>query len=238
MGAHEEARRRLVAQYDAIPAGAPVRLAKRTSNLFRPRDAAAAPGLDVSGLDQVLRVDPQARTADVQAMTTYEHLVDATLAHGLMPTVVPQLKTITIGGAVTGLGIESTSFRNGLPHESVLEAEVMTGDGRIVVATPGGEHDDLFRGLPNSYGTLGYVLRLRIELEPTKPYVSLRHMPFRDASAAVEAIREITANRSYDGVPVDFCDGTAFAPDEIYLTLGQFTDAAPYGVSDYTGRHI
>ena len=78
----------------------------------------------------MLSVDPVARTADVQAMTTYEHLVDATLAHGLMPTVVPQLKTITIGGAVTGLGIESSSFRDGLPHESVRELEVLTGDGR------------------------------------------------------------------------------------------------------------
>ena len=106
-----------------------MRLAKRTSNLFRPRDRTAAPGLDVSGLDSVLSVDPVARTADVQAMTTYEKLVDATLAHGLMPTVVPQLKTITIGGAVTGLGIESSSFRSGLPHESVREIEVLTGDG-------------------------------------------------------------------------------------------------------------
>ncbi len=35
---HAEARERLLAQYAAIPAGAPVRLAKRTSNLFRPRD--------------------------------------------------------------------------------------------------------------------------------------------------------------------------------------------------------
>ena len=40
---------------------------------------------------------------------------------GSCPLVVPQLRTITLGGAVTGLGIESTSFRNGLPHESVLE---------------------------------------------------------------------------------------------------------------------
>ena len=95
-------------------------------------------------------------------MTTYEHLVDATLPHGLMPTVVPQLKTITLGGAVTGLGIESTSFRNGLPHESVREIEVLTGAGEVVVATPGrAEHADLFRAFPNSYGTLGYALRLR-----------------------------------------------------------------------------
>ena len=33
-----------------------------------------------------------------------EALVDATLPHGLIPLVVPQLRTITLGGAVTGLG--------------------------------------------------------------------------------------------------------------------------------------
>ena len=133
---HREAVRRLQASYDAIPPGSPVRLAKRTSNLFRPREAIAAPGLDVSGLDGVVQVDPVARTADVQGMCTYEDLVDATLPHGLIPLVVPQLRTITLGGAVTGLGIESTSFRSGLPHESVLEMDVFTGAGEVVTATP------------------------------------------------------------------------------------------------------
>ena len=99
-------------------------------------------------------------------MCTYEHLVDATLPHGLMPLVVPQLRTITLGGAVTGLGIESSSFRNGLPHESVLEMDILTGDGQIVTATPDNEHADLFAAFPNSYGSLGYAVRLRIELEP------------------------------------------------------------------------
>ena len=132
---HREAVRRLQASYDAIPHGSPVRLAKRTSNLFRPREAIATPGLDVSGLDGVVEVDPVARTADVQGMCTYEHLVDATLPHGLIPLVVPQLRTITLGGAVTGLGIESTSFRSGLPHESVLEMDVFTGAGDVVTAT-------------------------------------------------------------------------------------------------------
>ena len=54
-----------------------------------------------------------------------------------MPLVVPQLKTITLGGAVTGLGIESTSLRSGMPHESVTEMEILTGDGRVVTAAPG-----------------------------------------------------------------------------------------------------
>ena len=237
MVAHEDARRRLVAQYDAIPAGSPVRLAKRTSNLFRPRDRTATPGLDVSGLDTVLSVDPVTRTADVQAMTTYEHLVDATLAHGLMPTVVPQLKTITIGGAVTGLGIESSSFRAGLPHESVRELEVLTGAGEVVVARPDGPDADLFRTFPNSYGTLGYALRLVIELEPVHPFVRLRHVRFSDLDELTAAIAAVIADRSYEGEAVDFLDGTVFTADEAYLTLGSWADEAPY-TSDYTGLQI
>ena len=125
----------LRAQYAAIPPGAPVRLAKRTSNLFRPRATVDAPGLDVAAFDGVLQVDPGTRTADVLGMTTYEHLVAATLPHGLMPKCVPQLRTITLGGAVTGLGIESASFRNGTPHESVLEMDILTGAGEILTVT-------------------------------------------------------------------------------------------------------
>src|SRR3954453_10827604 len=85
---HEARTAELVAGYAAIPPGAPVRLAKPTSNLFRSRQRSSAPRLDVKTLDSVLSVDPVARTADVEGMTTYERLVDATLEHGLMPLVV------------------------------------------------------------------------------------------------------------------------------------------------------
>ncbi|MGH3427910.1 MAG: FAD-binding protein, partial [Mycobacteriales bacterium] len=123
--AHSIAVDALVAQYRALPAGTRVRLGKRTSNLFR-FGGPPARRLNTSELTGVIAVDPDTRTAEVQGMTTYETLVEATLAHGLMPLVVPQLKTITLGGAVTGLGIESTSFRHGLPHESVREMDVLT----------------------------------------------------------------------------------------------------------------
>jgi FAD/FMN-containing dehydrogenase len=233
---HETAVAALRAGYAAVPAGQPVRLAKRTSNLFRFRDDLTA-GLDVSAFGRVLAVDPAARTADVQGMVTYEELVDATLKFGLMPFVVPQLKTITLGGAVAGLGIESSSFRNGLPHESVREMQVLTGDGRVVVATAENEHADLFHGLPNSYGTLGYALRLLIDLEPVQPYVRLRHLRFGTAEACLEAMATICADAAYQGDPVDFVDGTVFSPDEQYVTLGTFVANAKT-VSDYTGMAI
>src|SRR6201996_8171533 len=210
---HEVAVARLRDSYAALPPGAPVRLAKSTSNLFRFRDQGAAPvpALDVSAFDHVLRVDPDRRTARVGGMTTYEDLCDATLPYQLMPLVVPQLKTITLGGAVTGLGIESTSLRNGMPHESVTEMEILTGDGRVVRAAPGNEHAELFRSFPNSLGTLGYALSLTIELEPVQPYVYLRHFPFDSAEACLEAVAEIATEGSYGGYRADFLDGVAFS---------------------------
>src|SRR5688500_1916963 len=101
--AHAAGVERLLASYRAIPPNASVRLAKRTSNLFRARATTKTKGLDTSGLTNVVSIDPVARTADVAGMCTYEDLAAATLPFGLAPLVVPQLKTITLGGAVTGL---------------------------------------------------------------------------------------------------------------------------------------
>lgn len=227
---------RLLESYRAVPPAATVRLAKPTSNLFRSRAKADGTGLDTSGLTHVIAVDPATGTADVAGMCTYEDLVAATLPHGLAPLVVPQLKTITLGGAVTGLGIESTSFRNGLPHESVLEMDILTGAGEIVTASPS-EDADLFRAFPNSYGTLGYAVRLRIELEPVEPYVALTHLRFHALVDLVEAMDDIIETGRLDGERVDYLDGVVFSADESYLCVGMQT-AASGPVSDYTRQQI
>ena len=234
--AHAAGVERLLASYRAVPPTASVRLAKPTSNLFRSRAKPTARGLETSGLTGVIAVDPEARTADVGGMCTYDNLVAATLPHGLAPLVVPQLKTITLGGAVTGLGIESTSFRSGLPHESVLELDILTGGGELVTASPA-RHEDLYRSFPNSYGTLGYAVRLRIELEPVEPFVALRHLRFHSLTALVAAMDQIIETGALDGERVDYLDGVVFSAEESYLTAGtQTTAAGP--VSDYTGQQI
>ncbi|HUO37164.1 MAG TPA: FAD-binding oxidoreductase [Mycobacterium sp.] len=228
--------RRLVASYTQIPRKASVRLAKPTSNLFRARAKRSAPGLDTAGLTGVIEVDPHARTADVQGMCTYEDLVGATLPYGLSPLVIPQLKTITLGGAVTGLGIESASFRNGLPHESVLEMDVLTGSGEVLTVSPD-KRADLYRGFPNSYGTLGYAVRLKIELETVKPFVTLKHLRFDSLPDLIATMDRIVETGGLHGEKVDYLDGVVFSADESYLCLGVQT-TTPGPVSDYTGKRI
>lgn len=223
-------RERLREAYRAAHGG--VRLDKDTSNLFRDRSAGDERPLDVRDFNHVLDIDPQAGTVDVEGMTPYSTLVDACLEHGVMPAVVPELRSITIGGAVSGVGIESSSFRYGLVHATMQEVEVLTGDGSIVTARPDNEHADLFYGLPNSYGTLGYALRLKASVVPVKPYVELSHRRFAEPVKFFEAVRDACERGD-----ADFIDATAFAPNALFLTQGRFVDDAPY-TSDYGYRHI
>jgi FAD/FMN-containing dehydrogenase len=169
---------------------------------------------------------------DAEGMTPYEDLARACLAHGVMPTVVPQLKTITLGGAVAGVGIESSSHRHGLVHDGALEIEVLLGDGRVVVASPTNQHADLFFGFPNSYGTLGYALRVRAKTIPVKPHVRLSHLPFTDGKAFFNELGNLLRAGE-----ADFVDGTVFSPSQLYITLGRFSESAPY-TSDYTYENI
>ncbi|HLS87213.1 MAG TPA: FAD-binding oxidoreductase [Burkholderiales bacterium] len=207
-----------------------VALEKETSNLFRDREAAPRRRLDVRAFNEVLRVGEG--FVEAEGMTPYETLVDACLPLGVMPAVVPQLKTITLGGALAGVGIESSSHRYGLVHDTVLEADVLLGDGRIVTCRPDNGHADLFYGFPNSYGTLGYALRVKAKTIPVKPYVRLTHLAFGDPVAYFKALESQLSSRA-----VDFIDGTVFGPREMYITLGHFAESAPY-TSDYTFENI
>ncbi len=207
-----------------------VRLSKETSNLFRAREKAAPQErLSVRDFNHVLSINTAEGWADVEGMTTYGDFVKETLKYGLMPAVVPQLKTITIGGAVAGVGIEATSFRYGLVHETVLEMEILLASGEIVVCSKE-KNPDLFFGFPNSYGTFGYVLRLKVKLIPVKPFVHIKHVRYNDVTEYFQALEKACAGS-------DFVDGVMFGPTEMYITTGTFVDAAP-AVSDYTYMDI
>ncbi len=208
-----------------------VGLQKNTSNLFRNRTASAKPRIDVRHFNEVLQVNPREGWVEVEGMTPYATLVDETLKYGTMPCVVPELKSITIGGAVSGLGIESSSFRHGLVHETILEMEVLLATGEVVSCSPQNAYRDLFYGLPNSYGTLGYILKLKARTMPVTGFVHLRHHKHAEANAFFADL-ERKCNSD-----ADFVDGTIFGPNEFYVTEARHVEQAP-ATSDYTYKNI
>jgi FAD/FMN-containing dehydrogenase len=217
-----------------MAAGGRFHLRKRTaSNLFRyaPRRRAGAE-IDLGGFNGVLGVDEPNRILDVEGFATFETIVDSTLPRGLAPPVTPELKHITIGGASVGIGIESNCHRHGFVHDSLLEAEVLLPTGDIVVATPGNAHADLFHALPNSYGTLGYILRAKARLVPAKPFVHLRTEAFGGIGAFLDAMRAAT-----ERADADFVEALMYAPDRLLLTVSRYMDDAPRA-DDITRRNV
>src|SRR5690606_8018836 len=150
-------------------------------------------------------LDEAARTLDVEGLTTYETAADYAIARGFVPLVVPELKHITVGGATVGIGIESTCFRSGFVHDGLVEADVLLPSGKVVTASASNEHADLFAALPNSYGTLGYILRARIAVEPAHRYVHLHVERYDGTERYLEAMRAAAESGEHD-----FVEGLVF----------------------------
>jgi FAD/FMN-containing dehydrogenase len=144
--------------------------------------------IDLSDLNEILEIDPGRRVAVAESGVTFVDLVTATLEHGLLPIVVPELKTITIGGAVAGCSIESTSFVHGGFHDTCLEYEVVTTSGEVLTCRPDNEHALTFEMQHGAFGTLGILTKLTFRLMPAKPYVRVayeRHASLAEYQAAI-----------------------------------------------------
>lgn len=206
---------------------------KSISNLFRYSDRskeAEARIVDLGAFNKPLYLDTKEQTLDVQGLTTYEDIATFTLKHGFLPTINPELKHITVGGATVGIGIESNCHRYGFVHDGVLEAEVLLPDGRIVVCSPDNEYADLFHGLPNSYGTLGYILRVKLKLYPAKPYVDLETHHFTTVEDFMAAMKEAAENDT-----ADYIESMIYADDSLHLTLGTLSDTPHYTLETIYG---
>lgn len=212
-----------------------VGLKKRTaSNLFRyiRKKEQIKKMVSISEFDAIIAIDPEQMILNVEGLAPYEKIIRYTLQYDLLPTVAPELKHITIGGAIVGIGIESTCFKNGFVHDGLLEAEVILPNGNIVICNAHNEHADLFYALPNSYGTLGYILRATIRLYPAKPFVHIASQRYYQSSAFMAAM--LAATKHAD---IDFIEGLVFANDEYYLLASRFTDQPP-ATDDIYHKHI
>lgn len=126
--------------------------------------------LDISGLNQILKIDPEEKCVHVEPRVSMEQLVRATLRYGLIPPVVPEFKGITVGGAIMGAAAESSSHQWGLFSDTCIAYELVLGDGTLLEIT---EKDPLFHAIPGSYGTLGLLLSTKIKLIAASPSIHL-----------------------------------------------------------------
>jgi hypothetical protein len=179
--------------------------------------------IDLNDLDEVLEIDVERRLCIAEPGVPFCRVVEKTLPLGLVPIVVPELKTITIGGAVAGCSIESMSYVHGGFHDTCVEYEILTAKGDVLTCKPDNEHSLIFQMMHGSFGTVGILSRLVFRLTPAKPFVRLRHEHHTSIDGYVESIQ-----RHFERRDVDFMDGIIHSNSHLVLCVGDFVDSAPY----------
>tara|TARA_B100001564_G_scaffold54753_1_gene41578 strand:+ start:1006 stop:2373 length:1368 start_codon:yes stop_codon:yes gene_type:complete len=174
-------------------------------------------GLDISKLDGVISFDPDRMTIDVGSGTTFFDITRLTIPHGLIPPVVPGFSTITVGGAISGIGCESSSFRYGFVHDNIIEMDVLLSDGNLLTITPV-SHRNLWNSLPNSFGSIAYITKVKLSLIRSKSYVRIESKKVSRQNF-FDQIKESTAKSS-----VDFVEGFVFDSNNCTVVEASFTN--------------
>jgi FAD/FMN-containing dehydrogenase len=119
--------------------------------------------IDLSGMRNVT-VDPSNNTARAQGGATWGDFNDATHVHGLA-TTGGIISTTGVGGLTLGGGIGYLSRGFGLSLDSLVSADVVTADGRTLVASAR-ENEDLFWALRGGGGNFGVATSLEFGVHP------------------------------------------------------------------------
>lgn len=181
--------------------------------------------LAVDRLSDGARAGPAVAVAHAECMVTMEQLVRHLLPLGLLPRVVAEFRAITVGGAIMGASLESTSFRAGQFHDACAWVQLRMADGSERLARRG---DELWRGVSGSLGTLALCLAAGVECEPAAPFVRVRHTAFAPAAddaaraggaralcAALHALTTaaLAAEAAGAAPPAQFAEGLQFPPE-------------------------
>jgi len=195
---------------------------KKTTHILRERKKNSR--LNLRAFNQVLKVDPEKLELEVEGCTSFKDIVQETLKYGLIPKIVPEFSGITIGGTVSGIGLESSSFKYGFVQETLKEITLLTGEAKVLTCSRE-NNSDLFNALPNSFGSLGYVLRCKAELIKAKKYVEIKIFKHTNLDKYFEQMKKLAAKDEND-----FLDGAIYGPGEAALVLGRMTDQLPAGI--------
>jgi FAD/FMN-containing dehydrogenase len=121
--------------------------------------------IDLSRMRGV-RVDPTGRTARAEGGATWGDFNAATYAFGLA-TTGGIISTTGIAGLTLGGGIGYLTRGAGLSLDNLVSADVVTADGRFLVASEH-ENEDLFWALRGGGGNFGVATSLEYRLHPVK----------------------------------------------------------------------
>ncbi len=148
--------------------------------------------IDLAGM-RTVRVDPVTSTARAEGGATWGDFNAATYPFGLA-TTGGIVSTTGVAGLTLGGGIGYLARGFGLSLDNLLSADVVTADGRFVIASER-DHADLFWALRGGGGNFGVVTSLEFRLHPVKDiYGGPMFFELQDAEAILRCYRDYIAD--------------------------------------------
>ncbi len=167
-----------------------------------------------------LERDPQPLIR-VEPGCSIKQLTSFLLPRGLTLPVVPELDELTIGGLVSGYGIETSSHVHGLFFDGVLSAEVVVASGDVVTCSRT-QNADLFFALSWSLGSLGFVVCVDLRVQEAKPFVRLTYSPCSSRHDLLAQLERLTTGARRP----EFVEAIMFDAERSVLMTGDFSDNA------------
>ncbi len=164
------------------------------------------------GSEPIIRVEPG---CSIKQLTSF------LLPRGLTLPVVPELDELTIGGLISGYGIETSSHVHGLFFDCVVSAEVVVASGQVVTCSRN-ENADLFFALSWSLGSLGFVVCVDLRVKAALPYVRMEYTPCESRAELLAQLELLTTGPHRP----EFVEAIMFDTQRSVLMTGDFSSNA------------
>ena len=171
--------------------------------------------------NKILDLDLKNMTIDVESGVTMGSIFDYLFSLGkdkYKLRMSTDTVDMTVGGAISGIGVHFNIHDVGFFHESVVDMDVLLSDGKIVTCSST-QNKELFNSIPNTYGTIGKILRAKLKIEKTKPYVKVNVIKFNNITDFIKQMKKLSDSNKYSNI----CS-LVYGKNELYIIVSNYVD--------------
>ncbi len=192
--------------------------------------------IDLTKMNQVLDIDPAARTARVQPGVINSDLQEQLAPHKLVFSPDPvSAHLATVGGNIIENAGGPHALKYGVTYNHVVAVEAVLADGSVVQFSADDDGPDLLGVLIGSEGTLAILTEATVALRPIPPVTRSLMGSFNTAREAAETIAAIIQTGTVPAA-VEWLDRVGIAGLQQFTDTGYPTDADAI-VLDRRRRH-